>query len=435
MIPERFKIADNIELSEIKTDKFKSELFTFTVGLPLTKSNIAHNMLLTAVLKRGTKSYPSLAELNRRLDELYSSSLDIKSSRLGKNLTLTVTADVLDSHYIPDGTDVLGGVLDIIAETFYSPKLTEEGVFPTAIVEQEKKFLIEGISSIVNNTRAYATTRLSELVFRNDPEFPTMEELKELVSAITSETLTDFYRKLRHYTKLRVFHVGNTAQDIISKEIKSRFTPWSVCDAVSTTLPYAEPINEYVSITEKMPVSQGKLAMCFNVDACISPNDNKQYTAMVLNEIFGGSAASKLFMNVREKRSLCYYCSSSYDRYTGLITVSSGIESTNRQIAEDAILSELKDIHSGKISQAELDAAKKSLLNSYRQTEDSPYDLQGYYANREYFDFTENIEIAKEKISEVSIIDVSRLASEIVYTATFFVEGIEDNEEEAQYDE
>ena len=434
MTPERFRIADNIELSAIKTNKFKSELLTFTVGLPLTKSNIAHNMLLTSVLKRGTKSYPSLAVLNRRLDELYSSSIDIKSARLGKNLTLTVTADILDSHYIPDNTDVLGNVLDIIAEIFYSPNLIED-MFPYSIVEQEKKFLIEGISSIVNNTRTYATTRLSELVFRNDPEFPTVEELKDIVSAITSETLTDFYRKLWQYSKLRIFHVGNTDQEILAEKIISRFAPWTVQNAVRITPPYAEPVDEYISATEKMPVSQGKLAICFSIDACISQDNDKQYVAMVLNEIFGGSAASKLFMNVREKLSICYYCSSSYDRYTGLISVSSGIESKNRQIAEDAILSELEDIKAGRISETELDAAKKSLLNSYRQMEDNPYDLQGYYANREYFGFTENVEYARNKISEISADSVSQLASEIIRIATFFVEGAEDCEEEEPYDE
>ena len=313
MTPKRLQITDNIELSAIGTDKFKSELLTLTINLPLTKENIAYNMLLTSVLKRGTKSYPSIAELNRRLDELYSSSLDIKSARIGKNLTLTVSADMLDSHYIPDDTAVLCGVLDMISEVFYTPHLSD-GAFPENIVEQEKKFLTESLDSIVNNTRGYANTKLSELMFKNDLQFPTVEEMKDITSSITNRSLTEFYNHIRDTSPLRIFYVGNTDIEIITKEIRSRFSPWKINRNSPLVLPYAEPVCKYTSVTEKMPVSQSKLAIGFKTGVCISDDNDRQYAAILLNEIFGGSAASKLFMNVREKMSLCYYCSSSYDK-------------------------------------------------------------------------------------------------------------------------
>ena len=434
MTPNRLRIADNIELSTIRTEKFKSELLTLTVSLPLTKKNIAYNMLLTSVLKRGTESYPSIAELNRRLDELYSSSLDIKSARLGKNLTLTISADILDSRYIPDHTDVLGGILDIIAETVYKPNFTD-GLFPVSIIEQEKKFLVESLNSIINNTRSYASTRLSELMFRNDPEFPTIEELKDIVSSITSEELTVFHRDIWSYAPLRLFYVGNTDTSILTKEILSRFPSWSVHNGIPPVLPYAEPICEYSSVTEKLPVSQGKLAIGFKTGIRIAPNDDRQYAMIVLNEIFGGSAASKLFMNVREKLSLCYYCASNYDRYTGVITVSSGVENQNRQIAEKAIFSELEDIKNGNISDTELDAAKKSLLNGYRQIDDNPYDLQSYFSNREFFGLSEDIEFVKSKILKVSVSDISEIAANILCDSVFFVEGTAERGEEDFYGE
>ena len=434
MTPYKVKIAENIELSAIKTDKFKSELLTFSVTLPLTKKNIAYNMLLTSTLKRGTESYPSLKALNRRLDELYSSSLDIKSSRLGKNLVLTVLTDMLDQRYIPDGTDVLGGVLDIIAEALSYPNMSN-GLFPSSIVEQEKKFLIESLDSIVNNTRSYASTRLSEQMFKNDPEFPTVEELKEIVLSITDKSLTDFFANIKGFSPLCVFYVGNSSYESLAKEIVARFAPWTVKENTEIVFPYPEPVCEYTSFTKKMPVSQGKLSIGFKTNVCISENDDRQYAAIVLNEIFGGSASSKLFFNVREKMSLCYYCSSSYDRYTGALTVSSGIENKNKDIALRAILSELDDIKKGKISETELDSAKKSLLNGYRQIEDNPYDMQSYFANRAFFGFTEDLERAKRKICEVAVEDISAIAAEIVCDSVFFVEGTANSEEEEYDDE
>ncbi len=432
MTPSRLYVTDSITLSAIRTDKFKSGLITFTVSQPYTKENIAYNMLLTSVLKRGTEKYPSISELNRRLDELYSSSLDIRSARIGKNLTLTISSDILDSRYIPDETDVLEGVLELVEQTVFHPKL-DGGYFPENIVAQEKRFLTDSVNAIVNNTRSYASTRLGELMFSADSHFPTIEELKAIISTIDKESLTEYHRKAFSRSPLSVFYVGGLSAEELADKLTKRFSPWVVANFKQTAQSYAEPVCNYRAITEQMPVSQGKLAMGFKVGVTASDNDSSHYTAVVLNELFGGSAASKLFLNVREKLSLCYYCSSSYDRYTGTMTVSSGIENKNRQIAEKAILSELEDIKNGKISDAELKVAKASLLNGYRQLTDSPYDLQGFYGNREYFGFTEDIERTKKEISAVSKEDISRLAEAIVNDSLFYVEGT--LETEGEYEE
>ena len=429
MTPNRLAVADNITLSTIQTDKFKSGLITFTVSQPYTKENIAYNMLLTSVLKRGTEKYPSISELNRRLDELYSSSLDIRSARIGKNLTLTISSDILDSRYIPDGTDILDGVLELVGQTVFYPKL-DGGYFPENIVAQEKRFLADSINAIVNNTKSYASTRLGELMFSADSEFPTIEELKAIIATINKEKLTEYHRSAFGHSQLKVFYVGGISGDELSDKLKKHFSPWVVANIKQAIPPYAEPIRQYKAVTEQMPVSQGKLAMGFKVGVTASDTDLSHYTAVVLNELFGGSAASKLFLNVREKLSLCYYCSSSYDRYTGTMTVSSGIENKNRHIAERAILAELEDIGKGKISDVELNAAKASLLNGYRQLTDSPYDLQGFYGNREYFGFTEDIETAKSGIMAVGKDDISRLAKAIANDSLFYVEGTLDGEGE-----
>ena len=178
-----------------------------------------------------------------------------------------------------------------------------------------------------------------------------------------------------------------------------------------------------------MPVSQGKLAMGFKVGACIGDSDNRHYTAILLNELFGGSAMSKLFMNVREKLSLCYYCSSNYNQYMGTLTVSSGIDNKNFELAKNAILSELKDICDEKISDAEFHAAKKALENSYKQIYDSAYDLQSFYGNRAFFGFDETVESVKDSIARITKQDVAALARRITLDSVFYVEAVGDGED------
>ena len=147
------------------------------------------------------------------------------------------------------------------------------------------------------------------------------------------------------------------------------------------------------------------------------------YTAMVLNEIFGGSPASKLFLGVRERMSLCYYCSSSFSPYTGILTVSSGIENRNRARAEEAILAQLQDIREGKISDAELHAARVSLENAYRTIYDNPFDLQSFYGNRVTFGISETVEDCRSRLVSVTKEEIAALARRVVCDTVFFVEG------------
>ena len=91
----------------------------------------------------------------------------------------------------------------------------------------------------------------------------------------------------------------------------------------------------------------------------------------VFNAIYGGSVTSKLFENVREKLSLCYYASSSCDMHKGIMLVSSGIEETKLAQAKGEILAQLEEIRRGNVSAAELDAARKAVASDLRALTDS----------------------------------------------------------------
>ena len=79
-------------------------------------------------------------------------------------------------------------------------------------------------------------------------------------------------------------------------------------------------------------------------------SDREYYAMSLFNEIFGGSSVAKLFMNVREKQSLCYYCASHITAASGCMMVDSGVEPANAQKAEGAILAELNTLLDGPIA-------------------------------------------------------------------------------------
>jgi len=131
---------------------------------------------------------------------------------------------------------------------------------------------------------------------------------------------------------------------------------------------------------DEMQVTQGKLALGFRLGECM--DDPNAAAIKVFNAVFGGSVTSKLFMNVREKLSLCYFASSLVDLHKGLLVVSSGIEFDKYDAALSEILSQLEAVKSGDISDYELSAAKSSVASDYRTIEDSPGALEDFYLNQ-----------------------------------------------------
>ena len=184
-----------------------------------------------------------------------------------------------------------------------------------------------------------------------------------------------------------------------------------------------------LELSEEMPVSQGKLALGFSTNVTINQSSDDCYTAIMLNEILGGSASSKLFLNVREKLSLCYYCSSSYSIYSGVILISSGFEVKNYEIARKAIFEQIDDIKQGKISNAEFFAAQRSLVSSYRQLYDSPFDLQAFFGDRALFGISDNIDDTVAKLLSVTKDDIIRVASNIKFESSYFINCIQNSED------
>ena len=416
------RIADGISLSVMPSDKFKAGVIALSLTVPLTRHGSAYNHILSGLLRRGTRKYPDMATLNRRLDELYGSYVEIKSNHVGNNLSLSFVCEVLDNKYIPDGTDTLGGVIDIVADMLTNPLFCQD-CFEQALFDQEIRVILDALNAEINNTRAYAIKRCAELMFESYDDYPTVAETKQIVSEATIDDIRKHFKQLLSSAPLDVFYIGATDEQVLKDALERSFGSFSF--GKQHNICSAAPIKResFAESSEKMPVSQGKLAMCFSTSTALSQGNDDYYTALMLNELFGGSASSKLFLNVREKMSLCYYCSSSFSTYSGLMTVSSGIEVKNFELVRRAILDQLDQIKQGKITDAELYAAKRSIENAYRQLYDSPFDLQSFYSGRMLFGIGDTIENCLEKLMKVRREQIVELANKVTLDALFFVEG------------
>lgn len=419
MTPKKFKIGDSITLSAISTDKFKTAILSLSLTLPADPHRIACNSLLSGVMRRGTEKYPSCAALNLVLDELYATTVDIKSSVRGKNLVFTVSAELLDNTYVEKDEDLLGKVLEVLSQLLMHPE-TEDGYFCRDFVEKEKAIAIDAINSTLASPRAYADDLCNEILYRNDSTQTSLGALIPIIESLDEKKLYSFYRTLIEGSSLDIFYVGSEDIQKLQKAIRMHFEDTFGGSAPSRITSHALP-QGYQERRESLPVKQGKLVMAFRGADTLC--EDGYFASILLNNIFGALPSSKLFMNVRERLSLCYYCSSSYSTYTGDIRVCAGIDNKDMEMTVRQIMHQLDQIRKGEVNDDELSCAKASVLHGYRQIYDYPSDLLHFYTSRALFGICISPEEASERILAVTKQEIVDAAKKLSLDALVFVEG------------
>ncbi|MBQ7595960.1 MAG: insulinase family protein, partial [Clostridia bacterium] len=174
-------------------------------------------------------------------------------------------------------------------------------------------------------------------------------------------------------------------------------------------------------VCETQPVKQGKLVMGFRTG--MRNADDNDAAMRVAVDIFGGGTYSKLFSVVREKMSLCYYCSAMLVKYKGIVMIQSGIENENEEKAKKEILNQLSEVANGNFSNDDFSASIKSLCDSCIAYNDTPEELCAWYAVQIFKENPLTPESRAEKIRSVDRADVIRCAKSIMLDTVYMLKG------------
>jgi len=244
-------------------------------------------------------------------------------------------------------------------------------------------------------------------------------DLKTL-EKITVPKLHTHYRHLISASRLELFYSGRAEEARVERALAEAFSalPREEITPVEFSARRAAPEEPKV-VTESLDVSQGKLGMGFR---CAS---NDIYAMMIANALFGGTSNSKLFLNVREKLSLCYYASSQYHRTQGLLTVSSGIEFENYQKAYDEIMLQLAAVQKGELEDWELEGARSVLRNAFRSVSDSQGRQEDFYLGQAATDQHDTPEDFLRELEAVTLDRVLEAANSLTLDTVYFLKGKE----------
>lgn len=371
-------LDNGVEGLFIQNHRFNTTSVSFNFYLPMHKATVADNALLPFVLTSCSKDYPDFTALNLKLNKLYGARLDASCEKFGDCQLLRMRISVIDDKFSFDSDSLVKQASELLMNLIFNPN-TQDGAFCDSDVNREKRKAIEHIKGEIAEKRIYAKNRLISEMFKETPYGIPKCGTVEDVEAITSKSLYTAWVNMLKTAFVRVHVVGGAVPTGLFEGIKEKFgqierqniTDCKICKA---TVP-AKKVN---TVFEKMDVKQGKIVMGFSSE--MYGDDDLSLPLMVMCDIFGGGPYSRLFSNVREKMSLCYYCTASSVRYKGFLTVDSGVETENAQKAIDEILNQLEIMKKGEFSQSEFDSSIKSICDSLKTYYDSQNSLDLWYA-------------------------------------------------------
>ena len=419
------EIKPGVSLTCISTGKFKSGCITVNFLCKLSHKTAAANALLPRVLRRGCETLPDMESITAALDDLYGVRIEPIVRKKGEVHCIGFYSDFPDDRYIPDGESVLERAIDIVGEILLSPYMFE-GKLCENYTESEKSNLVDDIRAAINDKRSYAIDRLLEEMCKNEAFGISKLGNEDEALAITNKSLTEHYHDVVRNSRIEIFYCGSAEPNRVKTAIESTFKtlPERKEAGIPETIIVFEPDTiEPRRFNENLDVSQGKLTVGFRMgDTMKSPD----YPALMLfNALYGGSVSSKLFLNVREKLSLCYYASSMLDKHKGVMLVSSGVEFSNFDTALNEILKQLDCVKNGDISDWEFTSAKRSIITSIKSALDRLSGLEELY-----FDSilsTVHYDPAKlsEMIEAVTTQSVVDAASGIKLDSIYLLSGLE----------
>jgi hypothetical protein CLOST_1905 len=397
-----------VKIKKIETKKFKTNVYALYLTIPLTKENVTYNALIPTVLKRGCEKYNNQLEISKKLEEMYDATFGIGITKVGNNEVLKFYLESLNNNYLPNNEDLSKTSIEMLLNIVMKPYLVN-GKFDDDYVEQEKENLKKVIESRKDNKDTYATNRLLEEMFKEEPyglyKFGNIDEIDN----ITSKKLYEKYKELIKNSEKYLYIVGDVenlnieSYNIDEKEI-----------TISKEFPVKISEKENI-VKEQMDVTQGKLVIGLN-----TPN-NKQEVIALYNTILGKGANSKLFLNVREKEGLAYSAGSTYLKRNNAIIISTGIEVSKYNKAVEVIKNQLKDMEDGNITEKEMKDAKQFINAGLNLINESSENMIEYRFDKDLYNEEIDIEKYRKEIEEIKKEDIVKVAKQIKIDTIYFL--------------
>ena len=371
-IINRRKIADGVYFSSITDKRYKKNLISVAFSTQLSEDTATENVIVPVLLTKCNSKLPTYKAFNNKMSRLYASGIGGTAGRQYDLQTISFGAYYLDAIYALSGEKMTGIMTDILIDCLTSP-VTENGVFSEKFVELEKKTVIDNIETAINDKRSYAIERAMKTICKGEPASVCSYGTVEKAKLITPDSAYKAYRRMLETMPCEIICTGCSDFEGVAEKFAAAFEKAGRHDIENTTIALSPVKTQTEEVTERLTVNQSKLVLGFK------SHSDDDAALVLLQKIFGGTTSSKLFRNVREKMSLCYYCSAARNDLKGIMLVNSGVENENIEKTKEAVIDQLEEIKNGNFTNEDINFAEMAIKNDFKSVADSAGNVSNWY--------------------------------------------------------
>ena len=413
------QIAKDVKLLCVNSEKFKTNVISVDFYVPIDEHFAALNVL-SSLMGHTSKNYKTFTNFNAKVEGLYGADFDTSIATAGEKVRIRFSIEVPDDRFSLDKNKISEDAVDFLIDIIANPNCENEK-FDEENTAREIKFTLENIEAEKNDKRAYALSRLCQLMCAGEPYGIDREKLEEDVKNLDSSKLFKAYKNLLKTSTIIITACGSLSGEMLEAKFKAFAESIEGREAAPLSTIYIPKANEIRYFTEEMDITQAKLVI--GLRSGMTHSEDDYFPFRVMTDIFGGGPYSRLFLNVREKMSLCYYCGARLLREKGIIFIQSGIEEENYEKALNEILNQLEIMKKGEFSDEDFNSSITALCDAFRGVGDSPASVCAFY-NSQAFDneLVSGTEFA-EKISAVTREQVVECAKRVTVDSVYLLKG------------
>jgi len=409
----RIALRPHIHLTAAHSRKFKTACLSVNVLSPLQGHTASAGALWPQVLRRGTASLPDMESLSAALDERYGASLSANVRKKGEAQCLGLFAAFAEDDFVP-GAGQLTGIVDLLCEMLQRPAWKPE------YVTGERGNLLDKLAAQLADKRTWASLRMNALMCGGEAYGVNVYGDKESAGTLMSQGVRTHYQDALSHCPIEIYYCGRADADRVAELLQKNLTELPDGGRISvTTDVIRKAAGTPRSFVEHLDVTQGKLSMGFRTG--VASGEPGEAAMSLFNAALGGTATSRLFTQVRETLSLCYYASSQYVRAKGLIEVNSGIEFDKYEQARDEIMAQWQYIKDGKLSADELQGARGVLSAALRTLADEPARLEDFMLGQAACGLTDGPDALAAALDGVTLEDVAEAAGKVTFDTEYFL--------------
>lgn len=338
------------------TTKFKDITVVLRMMIPLNKRNTTSAAVYLYMVEDRNQQYKTKEDMIRIKDTLYGTTLSTGVIGYGNYFAMQVASKVMDPSF-GDDLQLLSKHASWFNNIVFKPLINEETLKEAK--EQVKSSLYRELDQPSKYAQLQAFAALGQeqtIAIHLDGDLETLE-------TITLESMLAFHQEVIKSSMRHLYVIGNITEQVANEHYKQRLL------ASNHTFSYE---SNPLSLQDKGTLIESKVATQSQMVKLVKTNVTMDHPLYLANRIaiaaFGQLPTSLLFMEVREKRSLCYSISAQYIAFDGICMVRTGIDQSNIELVDTLIDEQVEALK--QMDETLLNQAKTMLINAMNTSDD-----------------------------------------------------------------